>query len=82
MIFTQSWNRVSKEQIIPSTLIDSIQHGGKPGINLGDFVGKELQSSFLDIKALVSLYYWDVVFPGGNFYKSGGGSVMHIVADL
>ena len=73
MIFTPSWNKVSRERIIPAALIDTIQHGGKPEIYLGGFVGKELQSSFPDIKGLSNRYQWDIVFPDGDFYKGGVG---------
>jgi len=73
MIYTPSWNKVSKERIIPPALIDSIQHGGKPEIYLGGFVGKELQSSFPDIKGLSNSNQWDIVFPDGDFYKGGVG---------
>lgn len=79
MIFTPSWNKVSQEKIIPSALIDSIQHGGKPEIYLGGFVGKELQHSFPDMKGLTNRYQWDIVFPEGDFYKGGvGGQGIYI----
>jgi len=79
MIFTPSWGKVSREEIIPSELIDSIQHDGKPEIYLGGFVGKELQSSFPDIKGLTNRYQWDIVFPDGDFYKGGvGGQGIYI----
>jgi len=79
MIFTPSWGKVSREQIIPSELIDTIQHDGKPEIYLGGFVGKELQHSFPDIKGLTNRYQWDIVFPDGDFYKGGvGGQGIYI----
>jgi len=73
MIFTPSWNKVSKEQIIPDSLIETIQHGGKPEIYLKGFVGREMQASFPDIKGLANRYQWDIVFPDGDFYKGGVG---------
>jgi len=73
MIFTPSWNKISKEQIIPDSLIESIQHGGKPEIYLNGFVGKEMQASFPDIEGLANRYQWDIVFPDGDFYKGGVG---------
>jgi len=73
MIFTPSWNKVSKEQIIPAALMDSIQHGGRPEIYLEGFVGREMQSSFPDIKGLANRYQWDIVFPDGDLYKGGVG---------
>ncbi len=73
MLYTPSWGKVSKEQIIPPALIDSIQHEGKPEIYLGGNVGKLLQSSFPDIQGLTNRYQWDIVFPDGDFYKGGVG---------
>ncbi len=73
MIFTPSWNKVSKEQIIPDSLIEAIQHGGKPEIYLKGFVGREMQESFPDIKGLANRYQWDIVFPDGDLYKGGVG---------
>ena len=79
MIFTPSWKKVSKEKIIPDALVESIQHGGKPEIYLGGFVGKELQSSFPEIEGLANRYQWDIVFPDGDFYKGGvGGQGIYI----
>lgn len=79
MLFTPSWGKVSKEQIIPAELIKDIQHGGKPEIYHGGFVGKELQHSFPDIKGLTNRYQWDIVFPDGDFYKGGvGGQGIYI----
>ncbi|WP_157973534.1 serine hydrolase [Tropicimonas sp. IMCC34043] len=79
MLFSPSWNKVSKEQIIPDSLIDTIQNGGKPEIYLNGFVGREMQASFPDIKGLANRYQWDIVFPDGDFYKGGvGGQGIYI----
>jgi CubicO group peptidase (beta-lactamase class C family) len=79
MLFTPSWNKVSEEQIIPDALLDTIQHGGRPEIFLGGFVGKEFQHSFPDIKRLTNRYQWDIIFPDGDFYKGGvGGQGIYI----
>ena len=73
MIFTPSWNKVSKEQIIPAALMDAIQHGGRPEIYTKGFVGREMQSSFPDIQGLSNRYQWDIIFPDGDIYKGGVG---------
>jgi len=79
MIFTPSWNKISKEQIIPDSLIETIQHGGKPEIYLKGFVGREMQESFPGIKGLANRHQWDIVFPDGDFYKGGvGGQGIYI----
>lgn len=79
MLFTPSWKKISKEQVIPDALLDTIQHGGKPDIYLGGFVGKEMQHSFPNIKGLSNRYQWDIVFPDGDIYKGGvGGQGLYI----
>ncbi|WP_187276522.1 serine hydrolase domain-containing protein [Parahaliea maris] len=79
MLYTPSWGKVSKEQIIPPALIDAIQHTGKPEIYGGGTVGTLLQSSFPDIAGLTNRYQWDIVFPDGDFYKGGvGGQGIYI----
>jgi len=79
MIFTPSWKKISKQQIIPDSLIQTIQHGGKPEIYLKGFVGREMQESFPDIKGLANRYQWDIVFPDGDFFKAGvGGQGMYV----
>jgi len=79
MLFTPSWSKVSEERIIPDALLETIQHGGRPEIFLGGFVGKEMQHSFPDITGLANRYQWDIVFPDGDFYKGGvGGQGMYI----
>jgi CubicO group peptidase (beta-lactamase class C family) len=79
MLFTPSWNKVSKEKIIPDALLETIQHGGRPEIYLKGFVGKEMQHSFPDIKGLTNRYQWDIVFPDGDLHKAGvGGQGIYI----
>ncbi|MCB0256765.1 MAG: beta-lactamase family protein [Anaerolineae bacterium] len=79
MIYTPSWNKICEEQIIPDSLIDTIQHGGRPEIYLGGVVGKLLQASFPDIEGLTNRHQWDIVFPDGDFYKGGvGGQGIYI----
>ncbi len=79
MIFTPSWKKISKEQIIPDSIIKTIQQGGKPDIYLKGFVGKEMQESFPDLKGLANRHQWDIVFPDGDFYKGGvGGQGIYI----
>jgi len=79
MLFTPSWNKVSRERIIPAALLETIQHGGRPDIYLEGFVGKEMQASFPDIKGLTNRYQWDIVFPDGDIHKAGvGGQGIYI----
>jgi len=79
MIFTPSWNKVSREPIIPPALLDTIQHGGRPAIYLKGFVGREMQESFPEITGLANRYQWDIVFPDGDIYKGGvGGQGLYV----
>ncbi|TDQ19303.1 hypothetical protein DFQ04_1124 [Algoriphagus boseongensis] len=79
MLFTPSWNKISKEQVIPDALLQTIQQGGYPDIYLNGFVGKEMQESFPEIKGLKNHYQWDIVFPDGDIFKAGvGGQGMYI----
>jgi len=79
MLFTPSWNKISKEQVIPGALLETIQKGGYPEIYLKGFVGNEFQESFPDIKGLKNHYQWDIVFPDGDIFKAGvGGQGMYI----
>lgn len=72
MIFTPSWNKISKQQIITSDILNKIQHGGNPKIYAQGYVGKEMLRTLYETK-LTNSYQWDVVFPDGDFYKSGTG---------
>jgi len=79
MLFTPSWSKISKEQVIPTALLETIQQGGYPNIFLNGFVGKEFQESFPEIKDLKNHYQWDIVFPDGDIFKAGvGGQGMYI----
>ncbi len=79
MLYTPSWNKISKEQVIPDELIKSIHNDGKKEIYQNGVVGKLLQESFPDIKGLTNRYQWDIVFPDGDFYKGGvGGQGIYI----
>jgi len=79
MLFTPSWNKISKEQVISDELLRSIQQGGLPEIYLKGFVGREMQESFPDIEGLKNHDQWDIVFPDGDIFKAGvGGQGMYI----
>lgn len=79
MLFTPSWDKVSKEQVISDSLLEKIQKGGFPDIYLKGFVGREMQESFPDIKGLKNHHQWDIVFPDGDIFKAGvGGQGLYI----
>lgn len=72
MIYTPSWNKVSKEKIISDAILNKIQHGGNPAIFGKGYVGREMHGSLYDTD-LTNSYQWDVVFADGDFFKLGTG---------
>ncbi len=78
MIFTPSWNKISKDQIISKTILDKIQHGGNPAIFGNGSVGRDMNATLND-KNLSNSYQWDIVFPDGDFFKGGvGGQGLYV----
>ncbi|WP_416838741.1 serine hydrolase domain-containing protein [Haloferax sp. DFSO52] len=73
-LFTPSWGNISRERIIPQSVIEKIQTGGRPEIYLEGAIGQQFQEGFPDVTGLTNRYQWDVVFPDGDFYKSGVGA--------
>lgn len=78
-LFTPSWNKIAKERVIPSGVLERIQHGGNRDIYLKGAVGKMLQASFPGVTGLSEHYQWDAVFPDGDFLKLGvGGQGLYV----
>jgi CubicO group peptidase (beta-lactamase class C family) len=78
MVYTPSWNKISKKQIISSKILNKIQHEGNPITFDKGLVGKQLLETFYETN-LTNRYQWDVVFPDGDFYKEGvGGQGLYI----
>jgi CubicO group peptidase (beta-lactamase class C family) len=79
MLFTPSWNKIAREQIIPPSLLTTIQTGGKPEIFTKGTVGQKMQAHFLDQTGLTNRYQWDAVLTDGDLYKAGvGGQGLYI----
>jgi len=72
MIFTPSWKKISKKQIITAEILNKIQNNGNPDIFAKGYVGKEMLNVLYETK-LSNSYQWDLVFSDGDFYKSGTG---------
>lgn len=77
MLYTPSWNVISKEQIIGNDYLPKVYAAAKLGDftgNLGDRMNKDFGK--LDMGAS---YQWDAVFPDGDLYKSGrGGQCLYV----
>lgn len=77
LLFTPSWQVVSREPIVSETYLHSIQHGGRPEIyaapadKFATILGGE--------QPLHSTWQWDLVMQDGDFYKGGfGGQGLYI----
>ena len=78
MIFTPSWNKISKERIVSDRLLKRIQLGGNPAIYDKGHVGKSTLDVLYD-KDVKNSNQWDAVFKDGDFYKEGvGGQGLYV----
>lgn len=78
MIFTPSWNKIAKEQIISQATLHKIQHSGNQSIFANGSVGRDMNYT-LNEKDLSNSYQWDIVFPDGDLFKGGvGGQGLYV----
>ncbi|WP_206080450.1 serine hydrolase [Mangrovimonas sp. CR14] len=73
MAFTPSGSKLAGEQIIPDAIIKKIQDTSHSDMYAKAYAGKKFAESFPDVRGLANRYQWDVVFPNGDFFKSGVG---------
>lgn len=73
MAFIPSGSKLAGEQIIPDAIIKKIQDTSHSDMYDKAYAGKKFAESFPDVKGLANRYQWDVVFPNGDFFKSGVG---------
>lgn len=81
MIFTPSWNKVSKERIVPASVLKMIQTTGNPEMYGKGYVGKTMLKSFAGQgeEGLTNRYQWDAIFKDGDMYKGGvGGQGLYV----
>ena len=81
MIFTPSWDKVSKERIVPESVLKMIQTTGKPEMYGNGYVGKTMLKSFAGQgeEGLTNRYQWDAIFKDGDMYKGGvGGQGLYV----
>lgn len=73
MAFTPSGAKLAGEQVIPDAIIKKIQNTSHSDMYATAFAGKKFAASFPGVEGLANRYQWDVVFPNGDFFKSGVG---------
>jgi CubicO group peptidase (beta-lactamase class C family) len=72
MLYTPSWNRAAREQVVSADVLKKIQTGGRPAI-----YPKAMAEHFEKAKTfggevpVANSRQWDSVFADGDFFKSG-----------
>ncbi|MCU7846001.1 MAG: beta-lactamase family protein [Candidatus Thiodiazotropha sp. (ex Monitilora ramsayi)] len=70
LLFTPSWNAVSKERVISKDYLKKAYVAAKPEIYGKDYMSQRLIKD-LGETDLGASYQWDAVFSDGDLYKSG-----------
>ncbi|WP_160152160.1 serine hydrolase [Microbulbifer sp. ALW1] len=70
MLYTPSWNRVSKARLVSEKILNDIRTGGQPENYPRGVLGPKLQKLFAETPR-ANAYQWDAVFHDGDFYKGG-----------
>jgi len=79
MIFTPGWDKVSKERIIPESVLKMLQTTGRPEIYQLGYMGKSSMKWWPGEKGISNRYQWDAILPDGDLYKAGvGGQGLYI----
>jgi CubicO group peptidase (beta-lactamase class C family) len=72
LLYTPSWAKASREQIVTPGYISEIQHGGRKRIFLAGELGNRLvNNSFPEHPPAANHWQWDAVWDDGDFYKGG-----------
>lgn len=71
LLFTPSWKKVSKQQLVSDTYLKKIQQGGRPEIFAKAGAGKSWMKVLADDPPQHNTYQWDFVMPDGDFFKAG-----------
>ena len=70
MLYTPSWNKVSRQQVVPDALIKRIQRDGRPEIyNNGK--GQAVWDGYMGEECAHATRQWDFVTTDGDFGKAG-----------
>ena len=70
ILFTPSWNAISKERVVPQNYVEKASAAAKREAYGRDYMSQRLIKDFGEPDIGAS-YQWDAVFPDGDFYKSG-----------
>jgi CubicO group peptidase (beta-lactamase class C family) len=70
ILFTPSWDAVSKGRIITKGYFKKAYDAAKPKVYGKDYMSRRMEKDFGETN-LGASYQWDVVFADGDFYKSG-----------
>jgi hypothetical protein len=71
LLFTPSWQTVSKRRLVSEAYLKKIQQGGRPEIFDKAGAGKNWNNVFADDPPRHNTYQWDFVMPDGDFFKAG-----------
>jgi CubicO group peptidase (beta-lactamase class C family) len=72
MLFTPSWDRVSKERIVSEDYLGKVYAAADPAIYLKGHQGPRMVRAFgADDAPYGTSYQWDAVFRDGDLYKAG-----------
>jgi CubicO group peptidase (beta-lactamase class C family) len=72
MLYTPSWHKAARQQVVSARYIDRIQHQGRNEIYLKGELGRRMVERYFPASPPVAnSWQWDAVFADGDFYKSG-----------
>jgi CubicO group peptidase (beta-lactamase class C family) len=70
LLYTPSWSKVSKEQIVTNEYLTKIQTADRQDQFMLGQIGPEIAEQF-NTQKLHNAYQWDAVFEDGDMYKCG-----------
>ena len=77
MLYTPSWNIVTKEPVIADDYLPKVYAAAKQSVYTGN-LGDRMIAAFGNLDMGAS-YQWDAIFPDGDLYKSGrGGQCLYV----
>lgn len=71
LLFTPSWQKVSKKRLVSDAYLKKIQQGGRPEIFDKAGAGSNFKEVLADDPPRHNTYQWDFVMPDGDFFKGG-----------
>lgn len=71
LLFTPSWQTISKKRLISEAYLEKIRAGGRPRIFDKAGAGRNWNALLADEPPRHNTYQWDFVMPDGDFFKAG-----------